>query len=308
MKFITVLVLTLCFKVSFAQIPPLYYNYVTEAMELYKKQMYGEAILKFDSAFSVKYVKIQRSDAYNVACCYALLNDLDGAFKYLNVAVNEGQYFKLAHINKDSDFQNLRNDERWQGILAKVEDNKNNPQRRAIKYPNLKKSLDSIGRLDQLKRKDFHTIRKEFGLNSKEFITLKQEIKKIDSSNIIAVKSIIDKHGWLSVEEVGFKANNALFLVFQHANLKTREEYLPTMRLAAKDFKMAVSDLAFIEDRVLMSKDMKQLYGTQVELDTITNTYHSYPIENKESVDSLRRDIGLEPILEYLDFWGIKEY
>src|SRR5436190_12861202 len=51
----------------------------------------------------------------------------------------------------------------------------------------------------------------------------------IDSTNLAKVSSIIDKHGWLGKSQIGNRANYTLWLVIQHADLKTQEKYLPLM-------------------------------------------------------------------------------
>ncbi len=52
-------------------------------------------------------------------------------------------------------------------------------------------------------------------------------------------------------------------------------------------------DLAYMEDKVRVSKGEKQLYGTQYKVENNQITF--LPIENKEGVDERRRSVGLEP-------------
>ncbi len=46
---------------------------------------------------------------------------------------------------------------------------------------------------------------------------------KKDSLNLQKISQILDKYGWVGAEKVGEKANQTLFLVIQHADLKTQK-------------------------------------------------------------------------------------
>ena len=53
-----------------------------------------------------------------------------------------------------------------------------------------------------------------------------------DSVNQIAVKKILDEHGWLGSDIIGRRGNQTLFLVIQHADLITQLQYLPMLKEA----------------------------------------------------------------------------
>src|SRR5436190_2110329 len=71
----------------------------------------------------------------------------------------------------------------------------------------------------------------------------------IDSTNLAKVSSIIDKHGWLGKSQIGNRANYTLWLVIQHADLKTQEKYLPLMRASVVRGESGPDNLAYLEDR-----------------------------------------------------------
>src|SRR5262245_22426742 len=54
-------------------------------------------------------------------------------------------------------------------------------------------------------------------------------IEYIDSTNLVQVETLIKKYGWPGKGFVGTKGNRAVFLVIQHADLKTQEKYLPVL-------------------------------------------------------------------------------
>lgn len=171
------------------------------------------------------------------------------------------------------------------------------------------RQLDSIGRLDQVYRGQINDIRNHFAgdsLKLKDTLGKHFElINKVDSLNLITVSAIIDQYGWLSIDEIGEAANSALFMVIQHADLKTQEKYLPIMRIAAKNKKLKASSLALLEDRIAMFQGRKQIYGSQVAWNMQTNKYTIMPMIDPDHVDTRRADIGLGSYTTYLIDMGI---
>lgn len=122
-------------------------------------------------------------------------------------------------------------------------------------------------------------------------------VMKVDSINQIEAVKILDQFGWVSEDLVGVKASAAIFLVIQHADLPIQEKYLPVMRSAVKNGAARMKDLALLEDRVLMRKGKKQIYGSQVVKGS-TGNWVVHPIEDPENVDKRRLEIGLMPIAD----------
>ena len=131
--------------------------------------------------------------------------------------------------------------------------------------------------------------------------------------NLIKVSAIIDKYGWLGPVEIGDDANSTLFLVIQHADLKTQEKYLPLMRTAVKNGKAKARNLALLEDRVALREGGKQLYGTQVFQNVITKQCFVLPLADPDRLDIKRAEIGLQPLAAYLkdnfnSTWDVAKY
>jgi hypothetical protein len=126
----------------------------------------------------------------------------------------------------------------------------------------------------------------------------------LDSVNLLKIKKIIDKYGWLGPETIGENGNATLFLVIQHADQKTQEKYLPIMRQAVKDKKALGSELALLEDRVALGQGKKQIYGSQIGGDP--GNYYVLPLEDPDNVDKRRAEVGLPPLYEYLKHYNIK--
>ncbi|MBI3502966.1 MAG: hypothetical protein HY063_14340 [Bacteroidetes bacterium] len=161
----------------------------------------------------------------------------------------------------------------------------------AQKNKPLARQLDSIFNDDQ----KYREIAMRFDNDS-----IGRIIRKQDSVNLVKVKVILDKYGWLGADEVGANGNTALFLVIQHADLKTQEKYLPVMKEAVKNKKARASSLALLIDRVEMRNNRPQIYGSQVQ----GNSF--YTILDEKNVNKRRAEVGLEPLEDYAKHFGIE--
>ncbi|GGZ65577.1 DUF6624 domain-containing protein [Mesonia mobilis] len=129
---------------------------------------------------------------------------------------------------------------------------------------------------------------------------------EIDIQNLITIKNLIKKCGMPTLEEVNSKQMSAIWLVFQHADNDIRKEYFPLLKQAAKNGDIKKSAIALMEDRILMYDRKPQIYGSQVIKDNKTDKWKLYNLENKETVDRRRKEVGLNPLSEYLKRWDIE--
>jgi hypothetical protein len=116
--------------------------------------------------------------------------------------------------------------------------------------------LDSLYKNDQSSRYNYLDAVKS---KASPFVidSLLSILRKKDRENLETAKAIISKYGWLGPQEVGMNASQGLFLIIQHADLTTQEQYLPTIRAAEKRGELQSSNLAILEDRILMRKGIK---------------------------------------------------
>ena len=126
-----------------------------------------------------------------------------------------------------------------------------------------------------------------------------------DSLDLARVSAIIDSAGWLGAEEIGHKANQALFLVIQHADRwpKEQESFLPLMRDAVKNGKARADELAMLEDRVAVNSGRPQIYGSQIGWKDGKGFVQ--PMEDEEHVNERRAAVGLEPLEKYAERFGL---
>jgi hypothetical protein len=130
-------------------------------------------------------------------------------------------------------------------------------------------------------------------------------IRLIDSTNQVRVKALIQKYGWPGISFVGKKANQAVFLVIQHAQLGMMMEFIEQFRKSVEEGESRAVDLALMEDRIRMRMGKPQLYGSQVRTNKISGLDEFYPIEDEIHVNERRKKIGLEPLEEYAKRFGM---
>lgn len=166
-------------------------------------------------------------------------------------------------------------------------------------------TLDSIYNDDQLLRLKLDTLEKQYGQQSDEVKQVWEEVDKLDAKNIVKVKRIIDEYGWLGPDKIGERGNSTLFLVIQHSDFETQKKYLPIMQEAAKRGDVYPADLAYLEDRIAVNKNLPQPYGSQLGFNEEINAFFLFPLEDPDSIDERRASVGLGPIAEYLLIWDL---
>jgi hypothetical protein len=128
---------------------------------------------------------------------------------------------------------------------------------------------------------------------------------KADSQNLILVRSILDKYGWLGPDIIGGIGSSTLFAVIQHADLApgVQEKYLPYLRRAVEKGDADPSDLALLEDRILVGQHKPQLYGSQIKTND-QGVSAPFPIADSSHVDSRRAKMGLGPLKYYVQLFN----
>jgi hypothetical protein len=263
-----------------------YDQWSKKADSLLELHHYGKAADAFSKAFQSIGWKAYAADRYKAARAWSQAHMPDSAFGQLTKLAKRSKYDDPVQLEKDPDFHFLHSDSRWHDLLAIVNENKAKVD--IIRNNPIARQLERIHDEDQKYRATSDW----------------KQVARADSLNQIEVIRILDTLGWLGEEQIGLKANSALFLVIQHAELSTQQKYLPMMQKAVNERKARPSDLALLEDRVLMRQKKKQLYGSQL-MKGETGGWIIYPIEDANNVDVRRAKVGLEPIAEYAGHFGL---
>lgn len=169
----------------------------------------------------------------------------------------------------------------------------------------LKKELIAIWEEDQAIRNKYNQARKKYGEGSPNLTEILKIMRSKDSIHLVRVTSILDEKGWIGIDKIGTQANQTLFLIIQHSNLKTQQKYLPMMREAVKEGKTKNSWLALLEDRVALGEGRKQIYGSHVFWCADKQKNYVAPLDDPANVDGRRKSVGLEPLEKYLKYWKI---
>jgi hypothetical protein len=275
-----------------------------QADSLYHAKDFKNSAIKFSEAFKSAGWTGASNDRYNAACSWALAGVPDSAFFQLKRIADKANYTNYAHITTDPDLKSLYKNKQWKPLLKKIKKNKEKAEVNFNKP--VVAQLDKIYVEDQKYRMELNDIAKKFGWDSKELKDQWKIIMQKDSINLIKVKAILDKHGWLGNDVVGQQGNTTLFLVIQHSDQKTQEKYLPMMREAVKKGKATGAQLALLEDRVALGQDKKQVYGSQISRDPETQKYYVSPLEDPDNVDKRREEVGLNQLADYVANWQIK--
>jgi hypothetical protein len=176
----------------------------------------------------------------------------------------------------------------------------------------LDKELLKMGESDQKYRAEWQDRMTKMPASSRidpsdEFHALMKKQEEIDKKNLRRLNEIIKQHGWPGKSLVGERASHAAFLILQHADLSHQQRYLPVLKEAASKGEARPSDVAMLEDRVLVGEGKEQIYGTQLHFGPETGgRWELYPILDEEKVDERRAAVGLPPLAEYLKAFGVE--
>lgn len=121
-----------------------------------------------------------------------------------------------------------------------------------------------------------------------------------DSERVERLGEILDEHGWPTYDLVGERAEDAAWVIAQHADvdLAFQKRALRLLRAAVADDQASPGNLAYLEDRVAVAEGRPQTYGTQVDCSR-QGPEPSTPIAKRGSVDRRRAAADLEPLRQY---------
>jgi hypothetical protein len=249
-----------------------------------------------EQAFALPGAQIGAASYYNAACSWARAGEADNAFRDLDRAVNAG-WDNLTQLKTDTDLTSLHTDKRWSRLLKKVEAAVARIER-TQNIP-LKRELAAIHESDQGPRRAMGPMQQRYKNGGPQLDSLYQQMKLHDTQNEARVKAIIAQYGWPGASLVGRSGSSTAFLVLQHSNLATIQEYLPLIREATAKGDLAKSDLALMEDRVLIFQQKPQVYGSQVRSNATTGKMEFFPIADEAHVDERRATMGLGTLVDY---------
>ena len=274
---------------------------IAVADKLYDDKVYDKSVAKYKEAFAIE--QKSTSDCYNAACAAALLGEKKLAMRWLNLSFDNG-WTNINHLSTDTDLTILHGSRKWNKLLADMQ--KVVDKREANYDKPLQAKLLAIHDDDQIIRNQFIAAQKKYGYQSKQADSLSKIMQYRDSVDLVKIVEILDKYGWVGADKVGGTANQTLFLVIQHSDLKTQQKYLPMMREAVKNKNASGSSLALLEDRVGLGEGKRQVYGSQIGRNNDTQKHFVLPLDDPDNVDKRRAEVGLGPLADYVKKWDIE--
>ena len=169
--------------------------------------------------------------------------------------------------------------------------------------------LAELDDADQKYRRLLPTIEKQYSKESAEYKENFRLWVLTDSINIVKIDSLLALYGYDNIID-----NNAsaLFIIIQHADLERQLRFIPLFRESAKLKKFRLVDVAMMEDRINLRLGKKQVYGTQICINRVTDEQFVCPLEDPDLVNLRRSEVGLIPISEYCKHfeikWNLEEY
>lgn len=131
---------------------------------------------------------------------------------------------------------------------------------------------------------------------------LLNQIEELDKNHAQRMHEILDQYGWPGIDCVGNKGSNAAWLLIQHADhdLELQKKGHQLFTQAVKNNNGSANDLAYLTDRILINSGKPQKYGTQLQ--ELNGHLVPKPIEDETTVDQLRKEVGMQPLKEYIEF------
>jgi len=165
-------------------------------------------------------------------------------------------------------------------------------------YQKIINELQTMAEEDQEIRKLAISYRKDLPENF-DLENFQKEMETIDKNNLEKLKNIVEKIGWPSISKVGEKASHNAWLIIQHADndVDFQEKCLSLMKNENHE-KAALSDIAYLTDRIAVNKHQGQLYGTQF-IKNANGKMEVQPIIDPENLDNRRKEMGMESFSEY---------
>lgn len=169
--------------------------------------------------------------------------------------------------------------------------------KRAIKakYPSIRDTLIRIFIEDQGEAIDQTHISTIHSMNLSNLLSDNPMIR-FNSNQAVHVAYVLDlctEFPIIKDEDYSYLGKRAIFLVLIHSNLEVLKNHLEFIE---KNYSR--SDYAYYYDKYKVLEGLPQKFGTQTHYDTKLNREVFYPIKSLKQVDSLRMNVGLEP-LEY---------
>lgn len=276
--------------------PPPSYGHVSKADSLFNEGNIKESVAEYQKMYRM--LPGDRRVVYDYACALSRAGQIDSAFKFLTIAMNiEPDTRALT----DPDLLPLRDDPHWTSFennLIALLTGKSGNQIIDVDYA---RALWRLQCMDQYCFYETILAVKKLGPDSPVVTALRRLQQMQNQKNLDELGALLNEKGWPKRSQVGNDAAEAAFYVLQHSTASAQEKFLPMFWECCRENEASWQQYALMFDRMRMNMNLPQRYGTHYKLDNrATNERILYPLEDETKVDEWRKQIGLEPLKEYL--------
>jgi len=236
--------------------------------------------------------------AYQMAGAFALHGQFpDSAFYYLDLALAHEDTMKPLW---DADFYFVVDDARWSEVENTQLDKLSHQVSGAFNRDYARQLLRL--RLNEWAYR-YHIMLafRQLGPQSPIPTAFARVMQEHHGANLAVLESLIDRYGWPNLSAVGEEAAYAAGNVVNHADLATRQKYLPMLKAVCERGEGDWSRYAHIFDRTELELGKPQVYGTQMERNEETGRYEPQPLLDPAHVDARRAELGMEPLADQLE-------
>ena len=308
-KVLITLCLSLASLISEAQIPPpppppppASAGIVSKADSLFLAGNIKSAVAEYRNLYSRN--KSNREIIYNYACALSRSGQTDSSLRYLYKAVKIEPSFSVL---TDPDLLAVREFGGWEDFENELISELNKKTGNSIKDIPYAKSLWKLLCLEESIFYEVGIAVRELGPGSPVVTALRRLQSWQNALNLADLEEMINSKGWPKQSQVGSLAASAAFFILQHSNAEAQEKYIGMLENACRNKEGNCQQYALMFDRMRMNQDKPQRFGTHAYLDPSKgSTNELYPLEDESKVDEWRKEIGLEPLMEYLKRANIK--
>lgn len=250
----------------------------------------------------IKYKEFRRIDYYYLSYCLFKSNKMNESYLYLKTAAKKGLHFEsITRLLSDSLVMYINNNIPNNKLITLLKKN-------TTKYlHNLNLPLQQIlveKKIDDQKYRDPKLYQVP---DKKRDSSLSKAGTRADLMNQNWLKNEIKNNGWPTLSKVGVEGDRTAWLIVQHADNDTsfQKECLSILLKLIPKNETSISNIAYLQDRILVNTNKEQIYGTQfvpILTEGKTTGLKLRPTINMECLNKRRNYVGLESIEEYLDF------
>lgn len=283
---------------TYVSTDPVYIRNVDAADQFYEDSLYREAIPFYLAALRITEEAFRTK--FRLANCYLQTREFASANNWLLKCAQQNPKDCCEHVlDEASDLYKYRPFLDWWPLQTTC--------RKALpKFDSqLKKQLAEIEHFDQFVRTE-HRLPNEADCDGNPYYWPGMTWPQVDSVNEVRVAAIIAQLGDYPGPEMVGDQRHTVWLVIQHAPLAFQEQYFPLVEQATDEGKIGLGDWAYLVDRMNKNRGIKQIYGSQMCLKEDGVTYEICPLEDPHHVNERRAAVGLVPIEQYIEHWGIK--